>query len=145
MTSIPVEKSQADIRAAVMRYLNRGYSIEERVEDDGTEQAVVQFARGEIVVRIVAEVELPDSGEIMQRSRRARTKTAQEIEQEFREQNRKQTWHAIAGSVRARLHAVDRGVSTFEQAFLADIVSSDGKRTVFEVLRASGEVPALNA
>ena len=42
------------------------------------------------------------------------------------DQDRRQRWRALLLSVKAKLAAVDAGIETFEQAFLAHIVMPDG-------------------
>jgi hypothetical protein len=64
-------------------------------------------------------------------------------------QSQRQKWRALLLLVKAKLEAVDAKISTFEEAFLADIVMPDG-RTVYDATRGpiklayeSGHAPAL--
>lgn len=50
------------------------------------------------------------------------------------DQAKRQKWRALLLLVKAKLEAVDAKITTFEEAFLADIVMSDGK-TVWERVR----------
>jgi hypothetical protein len=50
------------------------------------------------------------------------------------EQAKRQKWRALLLLVKAKLEAVDAKIVTFEEAFLSDIVMSDGK-TVWERVR----------
>jgi hypothetical protein len=66
-----------------------------------------------------------------------------------RPQSQRQKWRALLLLVKAKLEAVDANISTFEEAFLADIVMPDG-RTVYETTRGpiklayeGGPAPAL--
>lgn len=139
-TKVPVENSQADIRRSVMKYLERGYTISEVKDDEGVERAIVEFRREGVLVRISAEVPPPDMRKIDATARRARSRSKDEIEFEAREQLRRETWRSIALGVDARLRAVDAGVSTFEQAFMADIVIDEAiGETLYERLKGGGQ------
>ena len=65
------------------------------------------------------------------------------------EQHRKSRWRALYLVIKAKLEAVDIGITTIEEAFLADTVLPD-RRTVAEVMQpqiesaySTGNMPPL--
>lgn len=50
------------------------------------------------------------------------------------EQECRELWRALTLSIKAKLVSVESGVESFEQAFLAHVVTSDGKTTVHQLL-----------
>jgi crotonobetainyl-CoA:carnitine CoA-transferase CaiB-like acyl-CoA transferase len=143
VTSIAVEKSQAEIRGLLRRFIDGGYRIEERKSADGTEHAALAFSNGQHEVRFVAEIDPPDYDAVSVLARRARTRTRAEIEDELREAHRRETWHGLAQAIKARLRSVDVGVQTFEEAFLANIVvDTDTGETVYQRMSTQLALPA---
>jgi hypothetical protein len=142
MTSIAVEKSQAEIRGLMRRFISGGYRIEEQQLADGRELAVLAFSNGQHAVRFVAEIAAPDYDEMASRARRARSKSRAEIEDEMREAHRRVTWHGLAQAMKARLRSVDVGVQTFEEAFLANILVDGTGETVYQRMSEQLALPA---
>jgi hypothetical protein len=104
-TKVAPEKTRAEIEAVVKRYGAKGFGSGWQGDD----------------VRI----------EFLCRDRHIRFLMK---EPQTSEQARRQKWRSLLLLVKAKLEAVDAGIVTFEQAFVGDIVMSDGK-TVWERVR----------
>jgi hypothetical protein len=74
------------------------------------------------------ELALPDKGakEFMYTPARRRMRSSAEAEKAW-EQVCRQKWRALALVVKAKLEAVESGITTFEEEFLAHIVLPDGR------------------
>lgn len=142
-TTVAVEKSQASIRTTLVAYIAEGYKIEERRDVGGQEWALVEWGWRGQRVRFEVAVDRPDSGEVSRLTRRARTRTAAEIEEDAREALRRESWRALSRSIDARMRAVNAGVETFEEAFLAHLVTPDGEQ-LYEQLRNSEQGARLS-
>lgn len=142
-TTVPVEKSKAEIERTVMRYGATGFA-------SGWQdaKATIQFVCENRHIRF--SMNLPDRKEKRftnkERGFGLRTEASSAA---LWEQACRQKWRALALLVKAKLEAVDAKISTFEEAFFADIVMPDG-RTVYESARenvaisySSGKAVAL--
>lgn len=129
-TSVPADRSRAEIDRVLSKYgaSGFGYSWERRevairpvpMYGPKTEQrdfAAVVFQFKERRVRL--DVPMPTARE---------AGTAQRAEARTR-----QRWRALLLVIKAKLEAVESGISTLEQEFLANIVTESG-RTIGEVL-----------
>lgn len=65
---------------------------------------------------------------------------ADTLELEAREQEARRIWRVLAWNLKARLEAVEEGVETFEEAFLAHLLDETTGETVFEQLARTGRV-----
>lgn len=115
-TQVPVERSRAEIERTLARY--------------GAEQFIYGWDRAGAVIGFVVTTEggqkrqvrfqlpLPDRADpdFTHHSRGRRTDT--EIERRY-EQACRQRWRALALVVKAKLEAVEAGIATFEDEFLA--------------------------
>lgn len=81
-----------------------------------------------------------DDKALAAKARRARTQTYAQFEAAAIEQEAKRIWRVIAWNLKARMVAVEEGVETFEEAFLAHLVNAQTGRTVYEELADSGRV-----
>lgn len=76
-------------------------------------------------------------------------KIAVAIPGEAREQTRRSLWRALLLTIRAKLEAVEQGISTTEEEFLAFLVLPDGRtagewlRPQIEISYAGGQMPPL--
>lgn len=119
-TSVPVERSRAELERTLQRYgaTAFGYMTEQT-------RAVVMFeAHGR---RIRFDLPLPDRQDrrFTHHSRGARTPAQA---QEQWEQACRQRWRALNLVVKAKLEAVDAGISEFEEEFLAWICLPSGQK-----------------
>jgi hypothetical protein len=118
-TRVPTDKTRIEIERAVKRYGATGF-----VSGWQNDRIRIEFiCRGRHIRMTMAEPAV--------------------------DQAKRQKWRALLLLVKAKLEAVDAKISTFEEAFLADIVMPDG-RTVYEATREplklafeGGPAPAL--
>lgn len=119
-TSVSVEKSRAEIEGLIVRY--------------GATHTAFMNAPGRAVIcfeakarRIMFELPLPDRSEKrFQRDGRGSTRSADKITEAW-EQACRQRWRALALVIKAKLEAVESGITAFEDEFLAHIVMPDGQ------------------
>ncbi len=119
-TDVSSARSKAEIEATVERYgatqFLSGWS------NDG--QAVIGFTMEGRQVRFL--LSLPNPGE-KEFTHHAKGPRAPEAARKAYEQAIRQKWRALALVIKAKLEAVDSGITVFENEFLANIVLPGGK------------------
>lgn len=143
-TQVPLDRSRAEIERTLTRYgaTSFGYM-------SGATESVIVF---EIDARrVMFRMPMPERFSRQfthtdERGVRRKPETAQEIY----EQALRQRWRALALVIKAKLEAVQAGITTVEQEFLAHIVLPDGHTTVGQWLApqlaeayAGSNMPAL--
>lgn len=119
-TAVPVAQSRVELERLLERY---GATAIFSAMDLNTWVAVVgcqmrgRVLRWKIQLPEREDFELTDTG-------RKRAKTA--TEQAYRQAER-QTWRVLVLVVKAKLEAVEAGISTFDEEFLANVVLPDGQ------------------
>lgn len=142
-TTVSTEKSRGEIERTLSRYGATAFAYGWTGQD-----AMIQFEANDRRVRFV--VRLPDRDDprfrLTPSGKYERTPAQREAEYE---KACRQKWRALALVVKAKLEAVDAGISEFEDEFLAHIVLPDG-RTAGEWLRPqieetyrSGKMPSM--
>lgn len=120
-TAVSSEKSRAEIESTLRRYgaSTFGYMA-------GPERAVIAFeAQGR---RIRFELPMPNPGERrFTHTPNTDKQRTREAAYEAWEQGCRQAWRALALCIKAKLEAVEAGITTFEAEFLAHIVLPDGQ------------------
>jgi hypothetical protein len=141
-TTVSVEKSRAEIEKLITRY---GATSTAFMNAPG--RAIVCFeATGR---RIMFELKLPDQTEKrFQRDGRGSTVGPAKRMEKW-EQACRQCWRALALVIKAKLEAVETGITSFEDEFLAHIVMPDGQTVATHIkpriaeAYASGQMLAL--
>ena len=139
-TSVPVERSQGEIRKLLSKHGAVRFAFGEERDQLGERFASVAFTYAAHNVRLRVPLKLVDEREIAIKARRAHIKTADEIRDGLYEQEEKRIWRVLAWNLKARLVAVEEGVETFEEAFLAHLVDPITGRTVYQQLAEYGRV-----
>jgi hypothetical protein len=133
-TDVSVEQSRAEIETTV-----RKYGADSFISGWAEDKAMVQFrAHGRFVKFIMTLPKREDKAfteytlgkhfaQVHQRAPDAAYK--------LYEQACRQRWRALLLLVKAKLEAVESGITEFEEEFLAHVVMPDG-RTVYEMARA---------
>ena len=142
-TSVPVDRSKAEIERILQRY-----DAEQFISGWDSNRAMIGFRMNGRQIRFI--VELPDKNAKEfthtpgRKSRRDESKAYAAWEQACR-----QRWRALALVIKAKLEAVETGITVFEDEFMAHIVLPDGQ-TVGEYMRPqiaaayeSGSMPKL--
>lgn len=139
-TSVPSDRSRAEIEKTLMRYGASGFMY-------GTSQkmAMVMFEMENR--RVQFRLHLPDRSEFA-RTEKGRVRASAQQEAAY-EQAVRQKWRALALVIKAKLEAVDTGITEFEDEFMAHILLP-GNKTVGDWMRpqiadayATGKLPPL--
>lgn len=142
-TTVSVEASQGSIRKLLASYGCERFGFGE-YRLDNTTFAEVGFTKGDASVRMRVPLKPIDETAVRRKVQRARTKDADTLRFEANEQEAKRIWRVLHWNLKARLEAVQEGVETFEEAFLAHLlVPGRPDTTVYEALRADGGMRLL--
>lgn len=139
-TTVPVERSQGEIRKLLVGHGCQRLAFGEERDDMGQRWAAVTFQAGAHGVRMRVPLKLVDERTVSAKYQRARSKTRDEIRDGLYEQEERRIWRVLAWNLKARLVAVEEGVETFEEAFLAHLLDPRTGRTIYEHLAEEGRV-----
>lgn len=134
-TSVPVERSRAEIEGILQRYGADAF----RYGWDRS-RAVIEFSARDRHIRFVLPLPERDAEQFVYRLNRRhnpplKIRATHEQQQASWEQACRQRWRALCLAIKAKLEAVDCGISEFEQEFLAHIVDPVSGRTVGELMK----------
>jgi hypothetical protein len=119
-TSVAADRSRGEIERTLTRYGATGFMYG---WDEGG--AVVGFRAQDRLVRFKLAMPDRDDPRFTLTPGGRRTRSAAQAEAAW-EQATRQMWRALLLVVKAKLEAIDAGISTFEQEFLAFITLPDG-------------------
>jgi hypothetical protein len=139
-TTVTVERSQGEIRKLLQDRGAARFAFGEETDSAGVRWAAVSFTHGAHAVRMRVPHKPVDERVVRSRLTRARTKTREDLERELGEQEAKRIWRVMHWNLKARLVAVDEGVETFEEAFLAHLLNERTGMTIFETLAEHGTI-----
>lgn len=140
-TSVAAERSRGEIERTLQRYGADAFSYGWEGE-----RAIIAFRASERMVKFV--VQMPDYGEFARTPSGRRTRSAGQ-QQSAWEQATRQRWRALLLVIKAKLEAVEAGITTFEEEFLAHIMlpngTTVGQATIPDIALAyeSGKMPKL--
>lgn len=140
-TSVSTEKSRAEIERTLSKY-----GADSFMYGWDAQRAIVGFQAAGRHIKFVVEMPSRDERDFTHHSRGRRT--AEAAHQKW-EQACRQRWRALALVIKAKLEAVEAGISEFEAEFLANIVLPDGSTVgqwaapQIEQVYATGTMPAL--
>lgn len=120
-TSVPVERSQGEIRKLLARAGASRVAFSEERDDTGRRWAAVQFVVGLHAVRIHAPLKEVDEREVRRKLQRARVRSADEIRDGLYEQEERRIWRVLAWN-------------------LKDLLDPRTNRTIFQQLAETGTV-----
>lgn len=140
-TSVPADKSRQEIERTLQRYGASAFMY-------GWEStnAIVAFQMKDRRIRFILPLPDPKERRFTHHSRGMRTPAAAH---EAWEQATRQRWRALALVIKAKLEAVEAGISEFEDEFLANIVLPGGQsvgqwmRPQVEVAYQTGRMPPM--
>jgi hypothetical protein len=118
-TKVPTTRSREEIERTLIRYGATAFSYG---WDEGV--AVVMFRANERHIRF--DLPMPDRSEFARTPETRAWRSSDGVEKAY-EQAVRQRWRALALVVKAKLEAVEAGIVTFEEEFLAHIVLPDGQ------------------
>lgn len=138
-TTVSVAKSKAEIEDILQRYGCEGF-----MSGWLGDQAMLSFQTRERQVRFL--MILPDMrDEAFTKTATGKDRTTDAAYKAW-EQACRQRWRALALVIKAKLEAVECGIVTFDQEFLAHIVTTDGVTVGQQVIPAlmAGETPRIS-
>lgn len=141
-TGVAPERSRAEIEATLKRYGADGFMY--GWQDD---HALIAFRLGGRQMRFV--MAMPDpAGRDLTHTATGKARTPKQAKAAY-EQAVRQRWRALALVIKAKLEAVESGITTIEDEFLAHIVLPDGQsvgqwmRPQIRAAYKSGDMPML--
>lgn len=123
-TTTSVEKTRAELESTLQRFGATAFGY---ASDEG--RAAIQFKAADRLVRFTLPVPEKDEARFTKYKHRGGymlARTAEAARKEW-EQACRSAWRALFLAVKAKLVAVEAGIATFEQEFLAYIVLPDGQ------------------
>lgn len=108
-TTVSVDKTRTEIERTLTRYGADRFAYFSEVG-----RAIIVFEAKERRIKFDLPLLMPKAGE-------------NAASQKTREQNTRSRWRALLLCIKAKLEAVESGIETFEEAFLAHVVMPDGK------------------
>ncbi len=133
-TEVAVTKSQAEVRDLLVKHGATQFTFGEGAGPHGHSYAGVEFVVDGLKVRLSVPLKTPTDKAVSSRLSRSRGKTRDQVLAAMMEQEAKRIWRVIAHNLKARMVAVEEGVESMEQAFLAHVVLPSSNHTVYEVL-----------
>lgn len=118
-TSVPVAKSRAEIEHILQRY-----GCEDFAYRNNRKMAQIAFSMHERMLRF--DLTLPDPEKFRRTHNGTRHRTDEGVHKAW-EQACRQRWRALALVIKAKLEAVETGITTFEIEFLAHTIVPGGK------------------
>lgn len=123
-TTVPVEKSRAEIEGLLARY-----GAKEFMSGWMSDKAMIGFKMRDKMIKFV--LPLPDRNarqftHTAHKSQWAQQKRTADAALKAWEQACRQRWRALLLAIKAKLEAVECGIATFEEEFMAHIVMPDG-------------------
>lgn len=138
-TKVAVSKSQDDLRKILKAYGADRFSFTE-----SHDHAEVAFVFGVFAVRM--RVPIVPMSETEARAQASKLKMSQVAAVRDRhEVETRRVWRVLYWLTKTRMEAIEAGVETFEQAFLAHLLDEDSDRTVFEAMHDSGALRQLGS
>jgi hypothetical protein len=121
-TSVSVERSKAEIERTLQRY-----GASQFIYGWDRQEAVIGFVvQGDTQMRQVRfKVKVPDRDDFF-RTPTGRRRSTSQAEREW-EQAQRQRWRALLLVIKAKLEAIEAGIATFEDEFLAYTMLPSGE------------------
>lgn len=142
-TTVGSDKSRAEIERTLARY-----GADQFMYGWGVGEAMLAFRASGRNVKFVLPMPDRNAREFTHTPERQYARSAAQAEEAF-EQAVRQRWRALALVIKAKLEAVDAGITVFEDEFLAHIMLPDGStvgqwaRPQIEIAYANGKMPEL--
>jgi hypothetical protein len=139
-TTVPSEKSKAEIEATLIRYKASAFTSG---WDEEQGAAFIAFRINRLPIKFILPIPPRDAKRFQYRTVRKQSVRATEAQAERAwDQEVRQRWRALLLVVKAKLEAVECNISTIEHEFLAHIVLP-GDVTLGEWLDKSGHFEAI--
>ncbi len=116
-TSVPVEKSQIEIKKILTKYGAAGFVFGEKPE-----LALVSFEMKKMNVKFILPLPILQPSESKWNQKKGLFYSKNKLDQELRRR-----WRCLLLAIKSKLECVDTGITTFEQEFMAHIVLPGGQ------------------
>lgn len=120
-TDVPSDRSRSEIERTLARY-----GADQFIYGWEQSQAMVGFRADGRQVRFLVPLPARDDPAITMTPERRRRRSEAQIERAY-EQAVRQRWRALALVVKAKLEAVESGITSFEEEFMAHILLPNGQ------------------
>lgn len=137
-TTVPIARSREEIESLVTKRGAQGFLSGYAQGEGGTVVARIQFALANRHVRF--EIRLPPIGEFKKPRKGQYRPVTDELARKAMEAEHRRLWRALALGIKAKLELAQSGIETFEEVFLANIVTADGMTVKDYVLPAIAEM-----
>lgn len=127
-TSVSSEKSRAEIERTLARY-----GADQFAYGWDRDSAVIGFRMAARQIRFLLPLPAKDSPEFTHTPTRGNERHPDDAQREW-EKACRQRWRALALVIKAKLEAVESGITTLEDEFLAHITLPDGRSVGSEIL-----------
>lgn len=121
-TTVSIESSQAEIARLIVRFGARRFMSG---FDDDKRLAIVQFEAHNRRVKFILYMPDPSSREFTHNAR-GQVRNATQRDNAYQAECRR-LWRSLVLVIKSKLEAVESGIETFEDAFLANIVLPSGQ------------------
>ena len=121
-TSVSVEKSRSEIESILQRY-----GCEEFAYRTDRKSAQIAFRMNERMLRFDIKLPNPDSKEFTHSNHTHARERSEAQAFKAWEQACRQRWRALALVIKAKLEAVDSGITSFDVEFMAHTIVPGGK------------------
>lgn len=119
-TEVPIDRSKAEIEKILVRY-----GADQFMYGTSSNRAMIAFRANNRHVKFI--LPLPDSEDPeFKRTPTGRSRRGEAVNKEYAQEVRRR-WRALALSIKGKLEAVETGIMTFEQEFMAHIVLPGGQ------------------
>lgn len=144
-TTVPAERSRAEIEMVLRRY-----GADQFYSGWTADGAVLGFRAQGRNIKFELSMPQPTEARFATVMKRGRTvKRTPDQSKQVCEQQIRQRWRAMLLVIKAKLEAVEAGISTFEREFLANVMLPDGQTVgaallpQLEAAYADGSMPKL--
>lgn len=117
-TEVSVERTQLELQQVLRKYGATGFAMAWTEE-----QGVVQFMAEERQIKFVVPAPTPKE---LGHTKAGSQRTAAQLKNAIAAEDRRR-WRALLLVIKAKLEAVQSGIVTFEEEFLAHVVMPDGR------------------
>ena len=118
-TLVSAEKSKGEIERTLRRY-----GAEEFVSGWDKDKAIIMFKMANRRIRFY--LPMPDK-ELFRKTPSGRERSQEWAIEQAWEQAGRQRWRALALAIKAKLEAVESGITSFEEEFMAHVVMPNGQ------------------
>lgn len=140
-TDVSVDRSRAEIEKILQRYGAGSFLY--GWQDD---QALIMFKMHNRQIKFV--LTMPDRNDFLRTPGRNQRRTEKQVQEKY-DQACRQRWRALALVIKAKLEAVESGITTFDDEFMAATMLPDGQtvgqwmQPQIEATYQSGSMPKM--